>query len=201
MANQIEIAQKTVSAILKEREIETDFFSLTNGFEEKLKSFAPLDNAFDLNQYFRPGNGVKSVLKALAGEFPYVNEAAGKGKSDGKLSDFMGLYVLIHGNRPFYVGISRGVINRLNQHLKGLGHNSASLAYKIAKKNDKSEANNGTKKKFRNELEQERIKAAQHFLLQQRAAILPISNHEELYLFEVFVSMKYKTLLNTFETH
>lgn len=47
----------------------------------------------------------------------------------------------------------------------------------------------------------EKKQAAQVFLLAQRAAILPFHNHDELYLFEVFVSMKYKTCLNSFETH
>jgi hypothetical protein len=37
------------------------------------------------------------------------------------------------GATPIYTGISRKVIARLRQHMKGDTHNNASLAYKIAK--------------------------------------------------------------------
>jgi len=47
-------------------------------------------------------------------------------------ADFPGCYVLLDGRRPVYVGISRSVIQRLQQHVKGRTHFSASLAYRIA---------------------------------------------------------------------
>lgn len=195
------ISETTISKITQERRIESDFDSLTCTFEAKLEAFNPVKNAFALNSYFTPGNGVKGVLKALAHDFPHLHQAANEGKPDGSLTDFMGLYVLIHDDRPFYVGISRKVVNRLNQHLRVANHFAASLAYKIARINEGDNSDSEDRKPQRKELEAEKIKAAQVFLLEQRAAILPFHNHDELYLFEVFVSMKYKTCLNSFETH
>jgi hypothetical protein len=201
MSNTYVISESTIAKITQERRIESDFDSLTCAFEAKLEAFNPIEHAFALNAYFTPGIGVKGVLKALARDFPHLHQAASEGKPDGLLTDFMGLYVLIHDDRPFYVGISRKVVNRLNQHLKGHSHFSASLAYKIARINEGDHSVSGDRKSQRKELEAEKIKAAQVFLLAQRAAILPFNNHDELYLFEVFLSMKYKTCLNTFETH
>src|SRR5688500_17998890 len=47
----------------------------------------------------------------------------------GRRGNFQGCYVLIDNGKAFYVGISRGVPKRLVQHVKGHGHNSASLAF------------------------------------------------------------------------
>lgn len=200
MGNSHTISKETIAKITKERDIETDFYILTNAFEEKLKAFDPINKAFELNEYFGPGNGVRGALKGLAHDYPQLRQAANNSNIGEAPTDFSGLYVLIHGDRPFYVGISRKVVTRLNQHLKVANHFAASLAYKIAKINEGSDDANTPSKRQRAELETEKIKAAQSFLLQQRAAILPFHNHDEMYLFEVFVSMKYKTCLNTFET-
>lgn len=200
MGNVHTISNETTAKITKERDIETNFYSLTNAFEEKLKAFDPINNAFELSEYFGPGNGAKGALRCLVRDFPQLRQAATNSNFEETPTDFSGLYVLIHGDRPFYVGISRKVVNRLNQHLKVANHFAASLAYKIAKINEGSDDANTSSKRQRAELETEKIKAAQSFLMQQRAAILPFNNHDEMYLFEVFVSMKYKTCLNTFET-
>ena len=50
----------------------------------------------------------------------------------GMNEDFPGCYLLIEGTRPIYVGISRGVLKRLRQHVLGNTHYDASLAYRIA---------------------------------------------------------------------
>jgi hypothetical protein len=50
----------------------------------------------------------------------------------GRSTDFPGCYVFIDKDRPVYVGISRGVLKRLVQHLNIDSHYSASLVYKMA---------------------------------------------------------------------
>ena len=44
-------------------------------------------------------------------------------------SDFSGCYVFVEGATAIYVGISRGVVGRLFQHLTSTNHFSGSLAY------------------------------------------------------------------------
>lgn len=67
------------------------------------------------------GYGVASIAKEL-----------------GLVGDFSGCYVLQEDRTPIYVGISRGVLNRLRQHMLGEDHFAASLAYMMAKKDHKS---------------------------------------------------------------
>jgi hypothetical protein len=49
-----------------------------------------------------------------------------------RTTDFPGCYVFMDEKKPIYVGISRGVINRLVQHLNHDSHYSASLIYRMA---------------------------------------------------------------------
>ncbi len=70
-----------------------------------------------MSLFCKPGFGVKSILSYLRlGE------------------DFSGCYVLLHAGKPIYVGIARGVIQRVRQHVMGRSHNDASLAYLMATK-------------------------------------------------------------------
>lgn len=55
-----------------------------------------------LAEFCIPGAGIKTVAKRL-----------------GRTADFSGCYVILRGNSPFHVGISRGVIGRLRQHGTG----------------------------------------------------------------------------------
>lgn len=64
-------------------------------------------------------------------------------KRTGKNSDFQGCYVLGDENGPLYVGISRGVIQRLIQHVKGKNHFDASFSYRIASENYEHEMSRG----------------------------------------------------------
>lgn len=50
----------------------------------------------------------------------------------GRTTDFPGCYVFIDEGRPVYVGISRGIVKRLVQHLNFDSHYSASLVYRMA---------------------------------------------------------------------
>ena len=111
--------------------------------------------------------------------------------------DFTGIYVWYHKEEPFYVGISRGVLKRLKQHVNGKSHFSASMAYKIARTlcNDYE----GGREAF--DPDCKKIGKVQEWLLQQRVAMLPIPDPDHLALFEIYCSMKMDTVLNTFETH
>src|SRR5262249_2200151 len=50
----------------------------------------------------------------------------------GRRIDFPGCYVFLDAGTPVYVGISRGVIKRLIQHLNYDSHYSVSLVYRMA---------------------------------------------------------------------
>src|SRR5262249_34033129 len=49
-------------------------------------------------------------------------------------ADFSGCYLFLEGTRAIYAGISRGVLARIRQHLRGKTHFDASLAYRMAKR-------------------------------------------------------------------
>jgi predicted GIY-YIG superfamily endonuclease len=116
------------------------------------------------------------------------------------LEDFTGCYVLIEKTFPIYVGISRSVIQRLIQHLKGQTHYDASLAYRIASENKAHGLQRKAAMKdseFKNEFDR-----AKDYLKSMHVAFIEIKNDLELYLFEVYCAMDLKTVnWNTFRTH
>ena len=115
-------------------------------------------------------------------------------------SDFEGCYVLLNGTRPIYVGISRTVLQRLRQHVRGTTHFDATLAYGVAANRQphnmtRSEAM--ADKDFR-----VRFAEAQNYIRELNVAFIEISNPLELYLFEAFCAMELDTSeWNTFKTH
>jgi hypothetical protein len=76
---------------------------------------AALANPVPMSSFCKQGVGVKSILSGLR-----------------RSSDFSGCYVLLQDGKPFYVGISRTVVQRLRQHVTGNTHFDASLAYLMA---------------------------------------------------------------------
>src|ERR1035441_1329654 len=68
-----------------------------------------------MSSFCEDGFGVKSIVANLR-----------------RSADFSGCYVLLREGKPFYVGISRTVIQRLRQHVTGKNHFDASLAYQMA---------------------------------------------------------------------
>jgi hypothetical protein len=66
---------------------------------------AALAHVRPLKEFSTPGVGAKTLLKRLA-----------------RTNDFSGCYILVREGKPFYVGISRGVVARLLQHAKGKTH-------------------------------------------------------------------------------
>lgn len=122
--------------------------------------------------------------------------------------DFAGLYLFSKDNEPFYCGISRNVMKRVLNHQKGSTSSTATLAHRIAKRRNLdplvqkySEAFNGEREKLL-DCEISLIK----FYNQDKEGhkLDNMSQHKEeimLYLFEVYVSVKYNTEHNTFRTH
>lgn len=121
-------------------------------------------------------------------------------KSVGRDNDLSGCYVFMRGARPIYVGISRGVLARIRQHLCGRTHFDASLAYSIAQDRQRTRGNRGDAMKrprFRRA-----FRAAQRYLQQLSVAAVDIDNPLELYLFEAYAAIELNTSKwNTFRTH
>ncbi|MGE5114537.1 MAG: GIY-YIG nuclease family protein [Acidobacteriaceae bacterium] len=144
---------------------------------------AAMSNARPSSLFCQSGLGLKGLLSKL-----------------GRTEDFSGCYVLLHDRQPFYVGISRSVIQRLRQHLTGKTHYDASLAYMMAK----GEAQHSMKRSeamaddnFRRAFDE-----AQQLLRNCKLAFIEISNPLELYLFEAYCAMELDTCKwNTFRTH
>lgn len=165
------------------------FQQIVNKFPQKLAEFNPVEKAFPIAEVFGLGKGPVTSLQLLKAKAVIDHT-----------EDFKGLYVLLKENEPFYVGISRKVVQRIQQHLKGGSHFSASLAYKIGlglHDQDNEVAFSGK----RADLDIKFIKKVQAELMQQRIAICPIDSDNELYLFEVYCAMELGTPYNDFRTH
>jgi hypothetical protein len=118
----------------------------------------------------------------------------------GRDRDFSGCYVLMRDRKPFYVGISRGVVGRLRQHGKGTTHFDASLAYRMACEKMPHELTRDEAMKdpdFRRAFDE-----AQTLIRHSSVAFVEISNPLELYLFEAYCAIELDTSeWNTFRTH
>lgn len=198
-----EIEKKILKQIKVKRTIPKTFSELVDSFESKFSNFDFQTNCFPINDYFGYGSGqALATSKLLADKRikqKWLREYQTK-EGNTKI-DFMGLYFFINNNTPFYVGISKGVIGRILQHIKGHNHNTSTLAYNIGLL--RYELINGEKHLgIRKELDfKNEVGPVKKFLLNQHIAFLHIDNYEELYLFEIYCSMILRTILNKFETH
>jgi predicted GIY-YIG superfamily endonuclease len=174
----------------KKKKYKKSFGQLTAGFSDKLKNFDFQKTAINIEDYFGYGKGLATALKLLAQD-GYIS----------KPSDFQGIYIYIDKGRPFYVGISKGVVNRTIQHTKGHNHQTSSLAYRIGQINYHHQTGknwDGTRDKF----DFKRYCGdAKDFLRGKKIAFLPMQDPTELYLFEVYCAMELGTEMNSFETH
>jgi predicted GIY-YIG superfamily endonuclease len=136
-----------------------------------------------MSEFCATGVGVKSILKALR-------------QSD----DFSGCYVLIREGKPFYVGISRTLIQRLRQHVTGKTHFDASLAYLMA--TDRTGHTMKRADAMKDAALMQAFNEAQALLRGCSVAFIEIDNPLELYLFEAYCAMELDTCeWNTFRTH
>jgi hypothetical protein len=136
-----------------------------------------------MSSFCEDGFGVKSIVANLR-----------------RSADFSGCYVLLREGKPFYVGISRTVIQRLRQHVTGKTHFDASLVYLMA--TDKT----GHKMKRAAAMLDPAFRAAfdqaKTLLRDCSVAFIDIDNPLELYLFEAYCAMELDTCeWNTFRTH
>lgn len=151
------------------------------------RMFAAMTEPKRMADFAQPGIGTKSLLKQFDLE-----------------RDFPGCYVLLDSRLPIYVGISRGVIGRLRQHVRGRTHYDASLAYRMAvarysgpclKRWTREEA-------MQDEMFRMSFKDAQSDLQSLEVASIQIENPLERYVFEPYCAMKLDThQWNSFETH
>jgi len=122
-----------IEAIQKEKIFQASFFELIGKFEEKISTFRFEENSILIDDYFNAGKGQKSILAKLLSESKVQKEYCREYLTrDGNVKyDFKGIYFFLLDNKPFYIGISKGVVGRICQHLKGKNHNTSSLAYKL----------------------------------------------------------------------
>ncbi len=118
--------------------------------------------------------------------------------------DPMGCYVLLDSGKPVYVGISRGVIKRLMDHVRGGDHFTATLAYRIAS----TRHPHGTTASLAMQAPEFRARfdESRSYLLSLDVAFVEIGNPLELYVFEPYCAMELDTSFdaggwNTFITH
>jgi predicted GIY-YIG superfamily endonuclease len=144
---------------------------------------AALERPHALGEFCTPGIGVKSILRYL-----------------GRSRDFSGCYVLLRELKPFYVGISRGVIARLRQHSTGSTEFNATLAYRMA--NEKVPHEKTRREAMQDSAFRAAFNEAQALLRGCKVAFIEIANPLELYLFEAYCAMALDTCeWNTFRTH
>lgn len=196
-----DITQRVLERISQKREYKKQFTDLINEFESKFEAFNPVKNCFEISACFTSGKG-DAKKKLLENGLISKHWLRDYETRNGKLkNDFQGLYVFVSGDVPFYVGISRGVIGRIDQHLKGRSHNTSTLAYNIGIIRHElisGKKYTGTRDGFDFV---SGVEPAKEFLRKQKIALIHIENTEELYLFEIFCAMKLRCWLNSFETH
>lgn len=147
------------------------------------KMNAAIKRPIPMTVFAEKGNGLKTILKQI-----------------GRENDFIGCYIFTEKDKPVYVGISRTVIQRVIQHVKGRTHYDASLAYRIATEHyphtmrrNEIMIDEGFRKEFENA--KERIRS-------MGVSYIEIENDLELYLFEAYCAMELDTFKwNTFRTH
>ena len=136
----------------------------------------------EISDLFIEGKGSKAILKEL--NLPE--------------EDFRGLYCFWKDGKVEYVGISRKVINRLGQHIKGTTHQSATLPIKILKIEQQKKYGKTPRKSFTATI----LKKAQtDHLHKMKISFVEIEDDLELYLFEAYCAIYFKCKYNDFKTH
>ena len=178
-------------------------FSATSGFKEKLESLLREENRIPISKLFgkdwKHPHGRDIIFRELHPNLTNKEFKAVRAKE----KQVKGLYIWFSNGKPFYVGISRKIAKRLHQHINNQSHYSASMAYKIAYlvfgfvfDDDVEDDGKETRAKF----SKKRIKKIQKWLKKQEVSYVPVTNNDELALFEIFCSLELKTKLNSFET-
>jgi predicted GIY-YIG superfamily endonuclease len=150
---------------------------------------------------------LRNHLKSPIPMADFAINGVGPVKLQAKLGldhDPRGCYVLLDQNQPVYVGISKHIITRLRQHVRGTDHLTATLVYRIAASNH---PHGMTAAQAMKDSEfQSRFEEARQYLLSLYVSFVEIDNPLELYLFEPYCALELDTGIeaggwNTFETH
>lgn len=146
---------------------------------------------------------MKKKITSPIGMSMFATKGVGKATALKNLNiqnDFSGCYVLIENGVPIYVGISRSVISRLLQHVKGTTHFDASLAYRMAK--DRMKHNLSRNDAMQTDDMIIRFNRAKAKISNMNVAFIEIKNNLEIYLFEAYCAIELNTKKwNTFATH
>lgn len=116
-------------------------------------------------------------------------------RDDGK-NEISGLYIFYEANKAVYIGISKTIIRRIKQHMRGKSHYESSLAYLIfkEKRGFKGPRLNDEYKKHRENI-QSMMREEWTF------KIIPEKRPHERYFLEIYLAIKLKTRWNDFDTH
>ena len=198
-----ELEEVILKEICQNRPYPKSIDEIIENLDTRYKEFNPIQNSFELEPYFGTGKGVERAKKLLLNDGKIKSEWLRPyfTKEGAQKNDIRGLYIFIFNSTPFYVGISKSVVSRISQHLKGKSHYTSTLAFKIGLiiykyQNKKPYGEHRRKFDFKTYVE-----PAKNFLMKQKISLLHIQNIEELALFEIYCSMKLGTWLNDFETH
>ena len=201
MDNDIEI--KIIEEITRKKAYSHSFEEIVKEFDRKFSNLNLAKDSFKIEKYFNGGAGIATARNNLLSDGLIQNEWLREYKTpNGKSkTDFKGIYIFINNDRPFYIGISKGVIGRIHQHVKGHSHNNSTLAYNISLIRHKI-INGYEYKGSRDGLDfKTEVEPVKEFLSKQKVFWAHIENDEELYLFEIYCAMRLQTVLNKFETH
>lgn len=193
------ITEKEILKIItKKRFLEKSFSDTIKSFDQKLSNLVLPKNIINISNYFGKGFGLASARTKLLQDGIIKSEWLTNGNTT---TDFKGIYIFFHNDKPFYVGISKQVLRRILQHTKGHSHYTSTLAYNIGLiyyKLKNGVEYKGKREDFDFSANVEPIK---EFLSKQKLVIMNIENDDELYLFEIYCAMRLQTVLNKFETH
>ncbi|CAM4015547.1 hypothetical protein [Gillisia hiemivivida] len=171
-----------------------EFEEITESFPTMLAKLTDKSRVISIYKNFgKEGVGKVTSRKSLKSLIPQLEQE----------EDFTGVYLFWVHDEPFYTGISRGVIKRIHQHVKGSNHFSSSLSYTMGKEfhNEiESIKHTGTRK----ELDFDKFSGPFKKILRKecQVSLLPIKGSTELYLFEVYVAVQLKLhYYNRFKTH
>lgn len=169
------------------------FEEVSRHFDKSFHALMAKENRFPISEYFGEGVGLKSTQDKVKNTFPLREYD----------KDFQGIYLFFLNDEPIYTGISRVVLKRLQQHVKGSSHFTSSLCYKMGAhfyEETMGNKHTGGRKGLCFKTYSEPFKKRLRDFAE--VAILPIESPIELYIFESYVAVEAKTFFyNRFETH
>ena len=152
-------------------------------------------------------NAFEETISQMPGLFAELMKKPLLNRLDiGKIPPFKGIYVFVENNCPIYVGRSKNIRKRFDQHCTNSSdHNRASFAFKLAKEKYESKFGS-TKGTSRKELSiisdfSELFDNEKERVSKMKIKIIKISNPVTQTIFEVYTALKLNTTkYNDFDT-